>query len=348
MRRDPAKAAARGLHWGSPCATRASRSSTRDALYYRGQDAVRLAESANLEDVAGIPVGGGRGRNDAPRSSSALACRPGSWRQSRSWPGIRWPCSRPPCRSPRRPTRPPTTCGPPPFDKPARASSGCSRRSSRHAPSTAPMHAALAAAWSSPGAAAGHAIRRALVLCADHELNVSAFAARCAASAGASPYDDRLGRTGDVQRLSSTAAPPDACWPCWRRWIAAPDAIVIASRLRRGEPMPGFGHPLYPDAAIPARFGCCGSRKAAATTRSGGECAASWQAGSQVAAGPSQSRLRTGGAGADLPDCRTEAPALLFALGRTVGWIAHALEEYAVGELIRPRARYTGPPPEVG
>ena len=29
----------------------------------------------------------------------------------------------------------------------------------------------------------------ALVLCADHELNVSAFVARCAASAGASPYD---------------------------------------------------------------------------------------------------------------------------------------------------------------
>ena len=32
-------------------------------------------------------------------------------------------------------------------------------------------------------------IRTALVLCADHELNVSAFTARCAASAGASPYD---------------------------------------------------------------------------------------------------------------------------------------------------------------
>ena len=39
------------------------------------------------------------------------------------------------------------------------------------------------------------------------------------------------------------------------------------------------------------------------------------------------------------------APLLLFALGRTIGWIAHAIEEYASGQLIRPRARYTGPLP---
>ena len=35
----------------------------------------------------------------------------------------------------------------------------------------------------------------------------------------------------------------------------------------------------------------------------------------------------------------------LFRLGRTVGWIAHALEQSAHAALIRPRARYTGPRP---
>ena len=34
----------------------------------------------------------------------------------------------------------------------------------------------------------------------------------------------------------------------------------------------------------------------------------------------------------------------LFALGRTIGWIGHAIEQYASGTLIRPRARYVGEP----
>src|SRR5690242_19151370 len=35
----------------------------------------------------------------------------------------------------------------------------------------------------------------------------------------------------------------------------------------------------------------------------------------------------------------------LFVVGRTVGWIAHAIEQYQSDVLIRPRARYTGPRP---
>jgi citrate synthase len=41
----------------------------------------------------------------------------------------------------------------------------------------------------------------------------------------------------------------------------------------------------------------------------------------------------------------TGAGLTLFALGRTVGWIGHALEQYQRQQLIRPRARYTGVPP---
>ncbi len=37
---------------------------------------------------------------------------------------------------------------------------------------------------------------------------------------------------------------------------------------------------------------------------------------------------------------------LLFAIGRSVGLIGHAIEQqYQLDEAIHPRARYTGPPP---
>jgi citrate synthase len=32
----------------------------------------------------------------------------------------------------------------------------------------------------------------------------------------------------------------------------------------------------------------------------------------------------------------------LFGLGRTLGWIGHAIEQYEDPQLIRPRARYVG------
>ena len=35
----------------------------------------------------------------------------------------------------------------------------------------------------------------------------------------------------------------------------------------------------------------------------------------------------------------------LFALGRTIGWIGHAIEQYGRDEIIRPRARYVGTMP---
>ena len=39
---------------------------------------------------------------------------------------------------------------------------------------------------------------------------------------------------------------------------------------------------------------------------------------------------------------------VLFAMARTVGWIAHACEQLRHGGLIRPRARYIGPAPRRG
>src|SRR5579862_5077933 len=52
IRRDPAKAAARGLHWGDPVLSSAITLIQDGKLYYRGRDAVQLADRATLEEIA--------------------------------------------------------------------------------------------------------------------------------------------------------------------------------------------------------------------------------------------------------------------------------------------------------
>src|SRR5215471_7555274 len=51
-RRDPDKAAARGLNWGSPVLASGITLIHEGKLYYRGRDVLRLAETATLEQVA--------------------------------------------------------------------------------------------------------------------------------------------------------------------------------------------------------------------------------------------------------------------------------------------------------
>jgi citrate synthase len=202
------------------------------------------------------------------------------------------------------------------------------------------IHELLHSAWAPANPKAAGAIRTALVLCADHELNVSTFTARCAASAGASPYDvvsaalaalkgrRHGGETERVWALFEEAGSPGRA------------AATLSSRLRRGERVPGFGHPLYPE----------GDPRSALLLK------LAESSGNRVELRLIRA-LRKAGSGLlhDLPNldfglaAMTRAYGLpqgaalvIFALGRTVGWIAHAIEQYPIGELIRPRARYTG------
>lgn len=343
MRRDPVNAAARGLHWGSPLRDSGITLIHDGALYYRGRDAVQLAQSANLEDVA----------------VQLWAAHPGERRGLFEQPAVLSPAR---LATMRQLTRDPlavvqaalpiaAALDHAAYDLRPAAVRQTGARIVRlfaqiiaHRQSTGPLHRGLEAAWRSPGVDAGHAIRAALVLCADHELNVSAFAARCAASAGASPYDVVSAALATFKGYKHGGAAA--------RVIAMLDEIgspnrtrtVIATRLRRGEPIPGFGHPLYPRgdprAVLLLRLAETSGNDAEWRRLRG-----VWQAGSRLL--QDFPNLDFGLAALvrtyRLPD---QAPALLFALGRTVGWIAHALEEYASGQLIRPRARYTGPPPE--
>jgi citrate synthase len=204
-----------------------------------------------------------------------------------------------------------------------------------------PVHRRLAACWGLDEAGAG-LIRRVLVLLADHELNASAFVARCVASTGATPYAVVSAALGALsgRRHGGASARAEALFD--EIGDSAKPIPVMAARLARGDDVPGLGHPLYPDGDPRARviIAAIGAARPEIALRVVVAADAAKHLTGQhpnvdFALGAAVTALR-------LP----QGSALgLFVVGRTVGWIAHAIEQYESGILIRPRARYTGPRP---
>jgi citrate synthase len=187
-------------------------------------------------------------------------------------------------------------------------------------------------------------IRAALILCADHELNVSSFTARCVASAGSHPYAVVIAGLAALEgtKHGGASVRAEAMLASVRR--TRDPRIALVERLRRGESIDGFGHPLYPNGDPRATALITLMRERYARSAELAFVLDLAEAGSDavreepnldfaLAALSRVLRLPPGSA------------LTLFAIGRTIGWIGHAIEQYATGQLIRPRARYAGPPP---
>jgi citrate synthase len=197
--------------------------------------------------------------------------------------------------------------------------------------------------WCPQDSGAGALLGASLVLCADHELPVSTFAARCVASAEATPYAAvaaGLAAVGGVRHGGQI----ELVEAFLREVEAVGDArAAISGRLRRGEGIPGFGHSLYPGGdprgaeLLRATAAAHPDSPAVALSAEVAEEALELMGERPTVDLGLVTLARVLG----LPDGGAVA---LFALGRTVGWIGHAIEQYEGGSLIRPRARYVGEP----
>jgi citrate synthase len=184
------------------------------------------------------------------------------------------------------------------------------------------------------------ALNRALVLAADHELNASTFAARVAASTGADVYGCILAALATLSgpRHGGAADRVDALLV--EAGPAERVEQVVHDRQRRGEVIEGFAHPIYAPHSDP--------RGALLIEIAQGLAGSSEDVRSVMAL---VDAMQEGGFGGPSIDVGLVAVAralgfpsgsasALFALGRTVGWVAHALEQQDAGFLVRPRARY--------
>lgn len=186
------------------------------------------------------------------------------------------------------------------------------------------------------------AIDTAMVVSAEHELNASAFAARVAASTGANVYacvtaalaafsGPRHGGTdARIRRLLEDV-----------RRSGARETIL--RRLQAGEALPGFGQPLYPDGD--PRFDMLWTVARQTDLPDSAAVFQLVEAAAELAVPPPTLDL---GLAAVVAACQLPrgSAAVLFALGRMAGWVAHALEQAEQGFLLRPRARYVGSAPE--
>lgn len=195
-----------------------------------------------------------------------------------------------------------------------------------------PLHSRLALGWGQ-GEDVAQLLRKAMVLLADHELTSSTFAARIAASTGASLpacllaglatftgplHGDASGR---VRALFDEVERNDA-------------DRVVDRYLSSAIPIPGFGHHLYPD----------GDPRAVALMKAfdlPGEIArfidkvvslTGLQPNIDAVLAALVARYRLPG----------DAAFALFAIARSVGLLAHGMEQLEVGMVLRPRGRYTG------
>jgi citrate synthase len=205
---------------------------------------------------------------------------------------------------------------------------------------------------SAPAAARTRALDTYWNTVVDHGMNASTFTARVITSTGSDLVSAIVGAIGALKGPLHGGAPGPALDLVLEIGDVARAEAVVRARLARGERLMGFGHRIYrvrdPRADVLA---------AAAQALAGeGESLELYELARGVEAvilrlleeAKPGRRIQTNVEfytalllhALGLPK---ELFATTFALGRTVGWLAHCFEQRATGRLIRPQSVHVGP-----
>jgi citrate synthase len=347
LRRDPAKLAQKALHRGTPVLESAITLITDGQLFYRGHDAVTLATSRTVEEVATLIWLGDLKADgvdlfpQAVRRASfrclAMRRRVADLLATEMFQAVlAIAAAEDVAAYDLRPLAVAQTG--------ARILGLLTLLAAGRDEGGADIGQTLQEGWVPEEPSTAQLLQAALILCADHELHVSTFTARCVASAGSTPYAVVIAGLAALQGVKHGGNVEQV--EAFLREVGTPShaAEAVANRLKRGERLPGFGHPLYPH----------GDPRGKALLELTAQACPDSPATALAEAVITQVRRALGEyptidfALAVLTSALQQPPGAglaLFALGRTIGWIGHAIEQYQHDQLIRPRARYTGPPP---
>jgi citrate synthase len=339
QRRDPARSAETALSWGTPVLESAITLIEGGRLYYRGHDALELARTTHFEEVVRT-LWEINGDTESPsltgrHENRALAAPPLS------------PLERLQARLPVLAAVDPSAYDlrPRSITRAGFAILNTFVTEIAGQPGRDDGIADTLASHLAPDIeGASRLIDAALIISADHELNASSFTVRCVASTGAPLYDAIGAGIGALRGIFHGAASRRV--EALLAEVDAPERApaVLGDRLRRGERIPGFGHQLYPEGdprgallidlcheMLPDDPALCLTDAIIAAAHGLIDEAPNVDFG--LVAVTRALHLEHGSA------------LNLMALGRTAGWVAHALEQYEQRRMIRPRARYVGPEP---
>ncbi|MCV2369742.1 citrate synthase family protein [Roseateles oligotrophus] len=343
---------AAAMHWGVPVLETRISGINDGQLHYRGHKAVSLAQAASLEQVAALLWGPSEQEDPFELALPAFQTPQADGRYWRVSVAGLDPLRRAQAYLPLLAQQNPSQQSPQtlqsaglPVDEQFRRSGAQLMRLLaalllNTEPSSQPLHRQLAQAWGLTGRGAD-LIRAALVLLADHELNASTFSVRCVASTDAElPLVLSAG-------LAALAGPAHGGGCALAREIIT--AALSGDAVQAGLEGAGFGHPLYPAGDPRAQYllARLAQRDQEATAAS--TDALRWARVAEVTQALGQGAGLTPNADAALAAIELAlalppgSGLVMFALGRSAGWIAHAIEQRNEGQMIRPRARYLGP-----